>query len=194
MFISTVTAALCCLAIVTMAVAQRVVAADNPQFARLPGSSIVAQVPQGWECSVSGTAAVGNEQTHVMECVPHEGGVPLTLQRKIGGDKPTSLEAFLQRSKTAYDQALPGDFYAAPSRTEMAGRPAVEVVSVGEATVFAAAPVGPAGPFKRVNDSIVFEDRGAFYACDLQTALQQYNEDLRQIHRAFCDSLKFDAN
>jgi hypothetical protein len=201
MFVPAAAAILCCSAIFLMAVAQIASAADDPGFTRLPGSSIVAQVPDGWECSTGGSAGVGEEQTSVMECLPRQGGVPVTLQRMIGIGKPSSLQTYLRQSQTAYNKASPGMFYMAPYSLEIAGKQAVEVVTVGEATAFLSASAdssglfkAPSGSFKTVSDSIVFEDRGAFYECNLQTTPGQYTEDLRNIHHAFCDSLKFDAN
>jgi hypothetical protein len=184
---------LCCMAVVMTVVTRSVVAADAPQLTQLPGSSILAQAPQGWECSVSGQAAVGDEQTSVMSCLPREGGVPINLQRMIGPDKPKSLQTYLQQWKAVYDKAQPGQFYTAPFSVQIAGKPAVEFATAAEATVFAVPPASP-GPVKMVSNSIVFEDRGAFYECDLQTTPQQYTKDLRDIYHAFCDSLRFDAN
>jgi hypothetical protein len=167
-------------------------ASSATTYTRLTGSPIVAQAPEGWVCS-EGSAWAGNESTSVLSCLPREGGVPVSLRKMIGNDKPDSLQGYLQRLRSAYVKARHGEFYNAPSNIEIAGRSAVEVIRVGDATVDTTRP-SAGGVVKMVSDLIVLEDKGAFYQCELSTTVQQYTDDLRHIHQAFCDALKFDAN
>ena len=117
----------------------------------------------------------------------------VALNQLIGDEKPASLQKYFERQVAAY-KSVSRRSYREPSYVDIAGRSAVEAIEIIPGNEITMSSPPKIRSIETLYDSIVFEDRDAFYECWIQTDPSHYADKWHDYLHTFCNSIKFDAN
>lgn len=157
----------------------------------LPATPATVQIPDGWVCGADSMATFGDETMRTLNCIPIEGGSPISLAKMFAAQQPASLEAFLDESVRKQAELPAGSSYFVPRIVELAGAKAVETAykSVAQAHHDGSGD----GRIELVLHTLTFEHATAFYQCELMASPGSYTKPLRQTFMDFCGSIRFDG-
>lgn len=164
-------------------------ACARAKYIELPETPAAAQIPDGWVCSAENTMFFEDKMARTVSCIPTGGGQPIALEKELGSRVPASLDTYLKTQQQQVSEIESSSILVAPRKIKVAGHDAVEVATKG--SVIFDHTGGGSSTGTLASHRITIEDKSGYYTCSLSASPDYYDEHLRSVFSAFCNSVRF---